>query len=585
MKPGPKEGFVDLPVQTLIPGSLQKAYQREFNDLLAADAVRRLWAKDPSLWPADDSKNEDLNTNLSWLDLPEQIGAQMSHVAALAAAAEAEGFQDVLFVAMGDSNLAAETVLNISVEKRWKRIFLLDSTDPATVRAVDKELDPQRTLFVFASKSGKHIETQALLLYFLQRARAQGISSPGRHFVALTEQGSYLAEISKTYQFRETSFDPPGIRGRYSALIHFGLLLSFLCRLDPAALVSCALAMRDVCRSPAPPEANPALALAAFLAAGAVERNDRFLLFSTKSLAGLPYRVGQLVGVSMNKGGQGLIPIRGDVPGVLGTCRQDCLAGIFSMQGDTDPELEDVKNQLRQSGTPTVLIELNAPQELGAELFKWEVATALACAPLGVNPFSEPDVQEGRQKTAELVEALATKHELPRRTPRIREAGLELFAESATRQQLSTLSLSDALRTFLELKNPHGYLVFLAFLEHSSSVETVLRRLREHLVLKLGIPVLLNFGPRYLHYLGQVYKGGPPKGLFLLLTSEAQQDIEIPGAGYSFGQLQMALALGDFESLESRGKLVVHLHFAEGIERGLAQLEQVILHALRNIRA
>jgi glucose-6-phosphate isomerase len=147
---------VKLPVQILMPGLLQEAYQREFQDLVAADGIGRLWSKDPSLWPAGDSENKDLSTNLGWLDLPDQMGAQMAHVAAFTAAA-AEGFNDVLFVAMGDSNLAAETVLSISVEKRWKWIFVLDTTDPATVHAVDKQLDLQRTLFVFASKSGKLI--------------------------------------------------------------------------------------------------------------------------------------------------------------------------------------------------------------------------------------------------------------------------------------------------------------------------------------------------------------------------------------------------------------------------------------------
>jgi len=255
------------------------------------------------------------------------------------------------------------------------------------------------------------------------------------------------------------------------------------------------------------------------------------------------------------------------------------------MEGDSDPELEDFKHQLSRDRTPTVLVRLNSPQELAAELFKWEVATALACVSFGVNPFSEPDFREGRERTAELVEALATKGELPRRTVRVRDAGVELFAEGNTRQEISTLSLTDALRTFLELKGPGAYLAILAFVEQSTLVETALERLRQQLVSHLAIPVLLGFGPRYLHYSGQVFKGGPAKGIFLILTSEPKQDIEIPGAGYSFGQLRLALALGDFESLESRRKFVVHLHLAEGVERGLVQLEQVIQSALRSTRS
>jgi glucose-6-phosphate isomerase len=517
--------------------------------------------------------------------LPGQIGAHMARAAKFAAAVEAEGFEYVVFVAMGDSNLAAEAILNLSLEKRGKRIFVLDSTDPATVRSVEKELNLPRTLFIFASKSGKHIETHALLLYFLQLVRARGISSPGAQFVAVTEENSYLADLAEQYQFRGTFFDPPGIKGRYSALIHFGLFLSALCRLDPASLLSRITAMRDLCLPSTPAGANPALALAAFLAAGAVEGADKFLLLSTKSLTALTYRIGQLVGVSTSKGGRGLIPIPDGAASGAEVCKSGCIAAIWTMLGDDDSAVKETAKQLQEAGVPVVFVELSAPEELGATLFKWEIATALACSLLHVNPFSEPDAEEGREKTAELLETLVATRELPWRTVRVREVGIELYAEGATRQEISTLSLSDALRTFFVLKNPDGYVALLAFVDQSRAVEAVLRRLREQLASKLGIPVLLSFGPRYLHSFGQVYKGGPSKGLFMILTSEPSEDIDIPGAGYSFGQLQLALALGDFESLQSRKKLVIHLHLTEGTERGLAQLEQVLQHALRNARA
>jgi transaldolase/glucose-6-phosphate isomerase len=567
---------VKLPVQTLTLGSLQKAYHREFQNLIAAEAIRRLWAKDPSLWPADEHKNEDVSENLGWLDLPERIGSQMAHVVEFTAAAEAEGFEAVVFVALGDSNLAAETVLNMSVQKRGKRIVVLDSMDPDRVRAVEKDLDLQRTLFVFANKSGKHIETQALLLYFLQRVKAAGISSPGRHFIAVTEKGSYLASLARDYQFRETSFDPPGIKGRYSGLIHFGLLLSALCRLDPASLLSRAAAMRDLCRPSTPPEANPALALAAFLAAGTAERHDRFLLLSTKSLTSLTYRVAQLVGVSMGKDGQGLIPICDNAQQAFQISQRGWMAAIWTMRGDDDAEVKQAATCLHRAEVPVALIELNGPEELGAALFKWELATALACALLDVNPFTEPDVQESRARTAALLENLVAGHELPSRTVRVQEAGVELYAEGSTRQEISTLNLVEALRSFFGQKNPDGYVAILTFVGHNPEQESALQSLREQLATKLGIPVLLSFGPRYLHYFGQVYKGGPSKGLFLMLTGEPDADIAIPGAGYTFGQLQLCLALGDFESLASRKRLAVRLHLTQGIEPGLAQLARVV---------
>ncbi len=575
---------MSLPKQTLFPGRLDEAYRRELDRLAAGEVLERLWAKDSSLWPAGERQKQELTANLGWLDLPQQIGPYMARVAELVAEAQREGFQDVVFVAMGDSNLAAETVAHASTEKRGRRVFLLDSTDPAAIRAIDEKLDLGVTLFVFANKSGKRIENHALLLYFLERLKAQGSGEPGRCFIAVTEENSYLASNARSYGFRATFLDPPGIKGRYSSLIHFGLLLSAIWRFDPAELVSCALAMRDLCRQSAPPAANPALTLGALLAAGATEGHDKLLLLSTKSLDAATYRIGQLVGASTSKGGQGLIPICGGLPKPLEIYQRGCISAILTLRGDDDTEIRDAEKQLKQAGVPVVSIELNSPAGLGTELFKWELATALACALLNVNPFDEPDVQAGRERAAEMLEALIAKGEFPSRTVRVREKGTELYAEGETRHQISTLSLSDAFRTFFELRRADGYLAIITFMGSHPPVDAALARLREQLASRLEIPVLLSTGPRYLNYFEQVYKGGPAKGLFLILTSEPSEDIVIPGAGYTFGQLQLALALGDFESLESRQKLVIRLHLTQGLEQGLAEVEQAIQQALAHTR-
>jgi glucose-6-phosphate isomerase len=508
----------------------------------------------------------------------------MARAADLVAATQQQGFQDVVFVAMGDSNLAAEAVAQASREKRWRRVFLLDSTDPAAIRAIDGQLDLELTIFVFANKSGKRIENHALLLYFLDRLKAHGSTDPGRHFVAVTEENSYLASHARSYGFLGTFLDSPGIKGRYSSLIHFGLLLSALWNFDPADLASRAEVMQDLCRQSTPPEENPALTLGALLAAGVIEGHDKLLLLSTKSLEASTYRIGQLVGASTSKGGRGLIPICGQPPRPLEIYQRGCVSVILTMRGDDDTEIKAAERQLKQAGVPLVSVELNSPADLGAGLFKWEVATALACALLKVNPFDEPDVLAGRERAGEILGALIAKGELPAKTVRVHERGMELYAEGETRLQVSTLSVSDAFRTFFDLRAADGYLAIITFLSSHPFVDAALGRLREQLASRLGIPVLLSSGPRYLHYFEQVYKGGPPKGLFLILTSEPAEDIVIPGAGYTFGQLQLALAMGDFESFESRQKLVVRIHLTQGLEQSLAELEQVIQQALVNTR-
>jgi hypothetical protein len=568
-------GSVRLPLQALSLKSFQNAYDRTLQNLIIAEAVPRLWNRDTSLWPAGENKNKSITSNLSWLDLPAHIGSQMAPLVRLGDAIVAEGFQHAVFVALGDSNLAAQSIIDLPIEKRWKRFFVLDSADPDHLRAVEQQLDLERTLFIFANKSGKHIETHSLLLYFLERLKRRGVS-PGHQCVAVTEESSYLAELAKNYRFRAVSFDPGGIKGRYSALIHFSLLLSALCRVDPAALGSSAVAMRDACSVSAPSAANPALQLAAFLSAAASERRYRFLLFGDKILAPFTHCIAQLVGVSLSKFGDGLVPIAAAAPGLMESCWQNSIAGLFSFHGQNDPQLQQVRHQLEQSDIPTASIELNGSEELGPELFKWEVATVLASALRDVNPFVEPDCQDGKQRTAELLDTLVVKQELPSRTVRVREGGIDLYAEGVTRQEISTLNLFEALRTFLELKDRDSYVAFLAFIDPDPAVEAELNRLCDRLTASLGVPVFATFGPRYLHCFGQIYKGGPPKGLFLLLTSDPTEDIDIPGAGYSFGQLQMALALGDFDALANRRKFIVHLHLAKGLEQGLAQLNQVL---------
>jgi transaldolase/glucose-6-phosphate isomerase len=562
--------------QTIVPGTIATAWRRELEELARADSVNRLWSKDESLWPHVKVQKRLITGNLGWLDLPDQIGPYMVRAAALATTAEREGFRDVVFIAMGDSNLAAETVSHTGSAQRPQRFFLLDSTDPAAIRNVSEKLDLDRTLFVFASKSGKRIETHALLLYFLNQLRLHKASEPGKCFVAVTDAGSYLSELATNYDFLGTFLDPPGIKGRYSSLIHFGLLLSAIWRSDPQELVSRARATRELCRK-APGSGNPAAELAAFLTAAATTGNDKLLLIGSPTLQASTYRIAQLVGASISKGGQGLIPVCGGLPGSAEGSLKGSVAVTLRWRGEDDSEVRSAEAILRQYNTPMVSISIDTPEDLGAEMFKWEIATALACSLLDVNPFDEPDVQEGRERVSAILDEFVAKRAWPPRTVRVREKDIELYAEGETRQHVSTLSLPEALRTFLEARSPNGYLAIINFASGSREADATLGRVREHLASRYGIPVLLSSGPRYLRYFEQVYKGGPEKGLFLMLTSEPTADVAIPGAGYTFGQLQMALALADFETFEARRKLAMRLHFMQGLEQGLADLEQTLL--------
>lgn len=442
-------GSLPLPVQALFPGVLENAYHRECHNLITQNVVPRLWAKESSLWPVEEHQTESVRGNLAWLDLPDLLGPLMARVASRAADIDAAGLEDIVFIAMGGSNFAAETTLQLPSAKIGKRAFLLDSVDPDSIRALEERIHLDRTLFIFASKSGNGIETHALLLYFLDKLKSSGIHSPGRHFVALTRENSYLAEIAREYSFVDVFHDPPGIHGRYSLLIHFNFFVSALCHLDPRELLKSTQAMRDVCRLFTPGEVNPALSLAALLAAGEIERSDRLIFLASESLQPLIYRMAHLLGASTGKHGRGIIPIFGNSSYGTEMVQKGYIVVFLKMAGEDERDLAEKSNVLRDAGAPIVSIQLNGPEDFAVELFKWEVATSLTCALLHVNPFHDPDVRGSRANTVQILEKITTKQRTPQPTVRVRDGEIELYAEGETRQQLSTLNMTEALRRFL----------------------------------------------------------------------------------------------------------------------------------------
>jgi hypothetical protein len=580
--PLPIGGLLPRPTQAVHPGALNTAYRRELQSLIASNALVRLWAKDASLWPAEHHEAESLKSNLTWLDLPEHLGALVNRVVARAAEIEPAGFEDVVFVSLGGSSLAAEAALRLPSARLGKRTFLLDNADPDSVQSLEANLRLEKTLFIFASKTGKDIDAHSVLLYFLDRLRALSVPSVQGHFVAVTQEDSYLGQLAVEYQFVDRFLEPPGIHGRYSSLIHFTFFLAAVGHRDTGELLARARATSEACGPKASGEANPAISLGAFLAAAEVEGFDRLVFLSPSALQPTAHRIGYLVGASTCKDRRGIVAAFGGASYPLEMLRRGCLVACLGMEGEEDQELRKKCDALSAAGIPVVQINLNGPEDLGAELFKWEIATALACSRLGVNPFLDPDIRDSRARAVHLLEQIADKRELPSATVRVREADIELFAEGETRRGLSTLSMSEALRSFFDLRRKNGYLALLPFMDLNPARLGIFRRISDQLEARLETPVLLTPGPRYLRTFAQVYHGGPAKGLFLMITANPAKDLAIPGAKYSFGQLQLALALADFESLGRQGRPVIRLHLAGGAEQGLVQLETILKIAPRN---
>jgi transaldolase/glucose-6-phosphate isomerase len=552
--------------------------------LIEMNAVARLWSRDISLWPVEVGLERSARANLSWLDLPDHLPGRMEQVSLAVRNLDREAIEDVVFIAMGGANLAAEALVQTEELRIGKRFMVLDTIHPEAIRRVEKTIDPRRTHFVVASKSGTDIAGHALFLHFFERLKAAGISMPGRQFIAATQEHSYLARLAQQYQFCEIFLESPGIIDRFSGLIHFGHLLAGPFGRDPKEVSLPAWAMRDACRTNVPPEQNPALQLAAFLGAGAAEGCNRLLLLSSQRCSSFLGKISHLLAGSTGKNGTGIVPVPENAHLAIELSKQKCMAAIIKFKDDQDSYLAETLQRFKELQTPLVVSEVDGVLGLGSELFKWEVATTLTSALLGVDPFHESDCQENKERTSQFLELLAARQPVPRSAVRLEEAGIELFAEGVTRQHVSTLNLSEALRTFFEQRVEQGYLLICSFLDPSTSNLEALQRIREHIVTRLGIPVLLASGPRYLHLAGEMLKNGLPVGQILMLTGETPEDIAVPGADYKFGQLLEALAIGEFDALARKKKLVLRLHFRGAAESGLAELGRIAGRALRNVR-
>jgi glucose-6-phosphate isomerase len=563
---------MSLTVQRISPGYLADVYWEESNRLRAGEAVQKLWARQPGLWK-DDAKHARIITHrLGWIGVLDSMRAEVSALRDLAHDIEQSGVSDIVLLGMGGSSLAPEVFSSIFPAPAGRRFFVLDSTDPSAIQQIDRSIDLAHSRFIVASKSGKTIETLSQFFYFHRRLTQLGVRSVGRSFLAITDRGSYLDHLADEYSFRLTFRNPADIGGRYSALSYFGLVPAALWGVDIGAVLDSAIEMRVACGPQGEPDDNPALQLGSLLGAAARRGDDKLVLLSGPKLTPLGNWTEQLIAESMGKEERGIVPVAGGVAPPLEVLARGCVTAVLILEGDDETALQPILRALEQRGAPFVEIRLKTPAQVGAEFFKWETATALAGASLAIDPFDEPNVQESKDNTARILESFESSGELPLGSPRLAESGIELYADGVVRGSISTLQLTAALRSFFSERRLDDYLAILAYVARDAANGAELDALRATLGERLGLPVLLGYGPRYLHSIGQLFKGGPESGMFLMITSQKAEDLAIPGAKYTFGQLEMAQALGDLQALGRLGKPALRLHLTEGVPAGLASL-------------
>ena len=538
---------------------MKRQYQpaSTLSDTLLHDrVVERIWNRDPAAWSAAPGSADarSIETRLGWLDVGATMPPHMPQVERLRDQVREGGFEAAYLLGMGGSSLCAEVLRSVfGVADGFPQLTVLDTTDELTLTTAAARLTPARTLFIVASKSGSTVEVASMERFFWQQMTAALGDAAGQHFVAITDPGTALYELASRRGYREIFVNPPDIGGRFSALSLFGLVPAAIIGAPVEALLSGGAAMAEGCRQHN--HANAGLELGAYMAAAALEGRDKLTLALAPSFASLGLWIEQLVAESTGKHGKGLLPVVDEPLGRPDEYGSD--RAFVSIASESDHADEERLAALEAAGFPVLRLSIRH-DGLGAEFFRWEFATAVAGAALGIDPFDEPNVSEAKEKTKTLLGG---------------------YAQTGRFDDAPETPSASALRTTLDSVRPGDYIAFLSYLPGDSGIESVLRDVRPALRARMKAASTFGLGPRYLHSTGQYHKGGPNTCVAIVITADDETQTEIPEAGYSFSVLKRAQALGDIQALEAHGRRVLRLHFTSAAHAA-AELQKLFAAAL-----
>jgi transaldolase / glucose-6-phosphate isomerase len=566
----------------VLPTALQAQVTERLKAWDADGGTHRLFAGDASLWTGDDEANW-----IGWLGIVEQQLDDLKPLLEIQNDVRQERFTHALLLGMGGSSLCPEV---------WKEtfggvtgspeLFVLDSTDPAQVRAAEARVDLGRTLFIVSSKSGSTLEPNIFKSYFFDRVKQTlGADKAGGRFVAVTDPGSSLEKEARTLGFRRIFAGMKSIGGRYSALSNFGMVPAAVMGLDVERLVDEAERMLHACAPGVPAEENPGLLLGTILGLAAERGIDKLTLIASPGIHDLGAWLEQLIAESTGKDGKGIIPVDREAVGAPTVYGVDRLFVYLRLEEAADAAQDSAVATLEKAGKPVVTIRVATKYDLAEEFLRWEIATAIAGAVLGINPFNQPDVEASKIATKSLTSEYEKTGTLPSEAAFFAGEGVKLFADSANAEALkktagSNSSLIVYLKAHLDRLGQGDYFALLAYLEMNADNEAALQKVRHLVRDKRRVATCLGFGPRFLHSTGQAYKGGPNTGVFLQVTCDDLRDLPIPGQKYTFGIVKAAQARGDFQVLAERHRRALRIHLGPDVAAGLRVLGSAIEQAL-----
>jgi len=569
-------------LKSSLPESLAASVRTTISDWQSGGKMQRLWSRDATLWTGSDEADW-----LGWLDIVDEQIAHPVELRNLGKEVWSAGFKDALLLGMGGSSLCPE-VLRMTFGKiaGYPDLHVLDSTDPAQIKAFEGKIDIAKTLFIVSSKSGSTLEPNIFKQYFFELAKkAVGADRAGSHFMAITDPGSKMQKVAEEDKFRHIFFGRPSIGGRYSALSNFGMAPAAVIGIDTKKFLDRAQEMVRACGATVPVEGNPGAVLGIILGAAAQSGRDKVTIITSSDISDLGAWLEQLLAESTGKVGKGIIPVDREELAEPDFYGNDRVFAYIHTDFASDAKTEVKLTALEKAGHPVVRISMSDIYDLGAEFFRWEIATAVAGAIIGINAFNQPDVEASKIATKNLTSEYEKNGSLPPEKPIVEDSGIKLFTDEKNAAELAKAvgadkSVAAYLKAHLQRIGAGDYFALLGYIQMNEGHENQLQAIRHAVRDKKHVATCLGFGPRFLHSTGQAYKGGPNSGVFLQVTCEDAVELPVPEQKYTFGVVKAAQARGDFQVLAERGRRALRVHLGKDVDAGVATLAAAVQKAL-----
>jgi transaldolase/glucose-6-phosphate isomerase len=561
-----------------LPETLAGEVKASLDDWKRNVKVKRLWQHDASLWTGTDEGNW-----LGWLDITQEQLAHIDALKSIAADVKKAKFKHALLLGMGGSSLCPEVLrMTFGKIKGFPELHVLDSTDPAQIKAIEKKLDLKSTICIVSSKSGSTLEPNIYKQYFFEQVKKKvGEKEVGNRFIAITDPGSKMQQVAEADKFRKIFMGVPSIGGRYSAISNFGMVPGAVMGLDIAKFLRITEEMVKACGPDAAADANPGVILGAILGTAANHGRDKVTIIASPGIHDLGAWLEQLLAESTGKVGKGIIPVDREALAKPAAYGNDRVFAYLRLQTKPNKAQDAAVAALEKAGHPVVRISLPNTYNLGQEFFRWEIATAVAGAIIGINAFNQPDVEASKIETRKLTSEYESTGKLPAEAPFF-EAGIKLYADEKNTAALKGGStLASVLQAHLGRISAGDYFGVLGYITMNDANERALQKMRHAVRDKKRVATVLGFGPRFLHSTGQAYKGGPNSGVFLQITCDDAVDLPVPGQKYTFGIVKAAQARGDFAVLAERGRRALRVHLGKSVTKDLAKLGSALQQALK----